>query len=857
VKRHHRFSSILGSGILTGMAAIAASVQPAQAAATQITNVQVNPKDGGMEVVLQTQNGERPQVFTVNRGNTLVADLVNTQLQLPTGNGFLQNNPAPGISSITVAQLDANSVRVTVSGGADAPSGQVNQSNSGLVLSVNPAGGAAAQTSQPTASTTAPTAPAPTTVAQSPAPAPAPAAPAPTTVAQAPAPAPAAPAVPPPPTSAPLVPNPQITIDGVPVVQASQTGVPPLLPRAIAPPVGDIAVGSVDVAASEIQLGTTEVVPRLVLRDAPAREVLSLLARAAGLNVAYIDDGAAGQQQAQAGQQGQETAPQDVRVSLDIENEPVQNVFNYVLRIANLQANRSGRTVFVGRSLPNSARQVISRTLRLNQVPIPSALNFLVGLGAETAVSRERQVASVVAIPLANVSADGGGQQASGVNQVQTTTEQRLEVQRVDFQDSTPILRGLQVIGDERTSSVTMVGTPRQIEIAAAQLTQLDIRRRQVAVNVKIVDVNLLATENINTSFSFGVGDTFVVSDGGTGFVNYGGFNPPSAATASGSVISSPVIQNPLVGLGANTIVDLSSPGVRVPGTTPGTVIVDQRPGQTPIRRISNAAAGEFLRRVAGVSENPFETGITDISQAEDNIITIDADGNATVTQGTLGTATAGLPSLFQYPTRFLANLQAQVTNGNAKILTDPTLVVQEGQTANVVLGQDVVTNASITQNTTNAGTSQSQDIEKEIAGLSLALEVNRIDDNGFVTLQINPQVTSPADTQVINNTQITLLARRNLQSGQVRLRDGQTLILSGIIQETDRTTVSKVPILGDIPILGALFRRTDRNNSRQEVIVLLTPRVLDDSDFSTFGYRYTPSPEAQELLQRQGVQVP
>lgn len=849
MKRHHWFSSVLGGSALIGAAAIVASVQPAQAAATQITNVQVNPKDEGMEVVLQTQNGERPQVFTVNRGNTLVADLVNTRLQLPTGNGFLQNNPAPGISSITVAQLDANSVRVTVSGGATAPSGEVNQSNSGLVLSVNPSGGGAAQASQANASTPVP---------DTPAPAPAPATPAPATVAQAPAPAPAPTPAVPPPTSAPLIPNPQITIDGVPVVQPSQVGVPPLLPRAIAPPVGDIAVGSVDITTSEIQLGTTEVVPRLVLRDAPAREVLSLLARAAGLNVAYIDESATGQEQAApTGQQGAETAPQDVRVSLDIENEPVQNVFNYVLRVANLQANRSGRTIFVGRSLPNSARQVISRTLRLNQIPVGSALNFLVGLGAETAVSRERQVASVVAIPLANVAGEGGGQQASGVNQVQTTTEQRLEVQRVDFQDSTPILRGLQVIGDERTSSVTLVGTPRQIEIAAAQLTQLDIRRRQVAVNVKIVDVNLLATENVNTSFSFGVGDTFVVSDGGTGFVNYGGFNPPSAATASGSVISSPVIENPLVGLGANTIVDLSSPGVRVPGTTPGTVIIDQRPGQTPIRRVSNATAGEFLRRIAGVSENPFVTGVTDISQATDNIITIDADGNASVTQGTIGTATAGLPSLFQYPTRFLANLQAQVTNGNAKILTDPTLVVQEGQTANVVLGQDVVTNASITQNTTNAGTSESQDIEKEIAGLSLALEVNRIDDNGFVTLQINPQVTSPADTQVINNTQITLLSRRNLQSGQVRLRDGQTLILSGIIQETDRTTVSKVPILGDIPILGALFRRTDRNNTRQEVIVLLTPRVLDDSDFSTFGYRYTPSPEAQELLQRQGVQIP
>jgi type IV pilus assembly protein PilQ len=63
------------------------------------------------------------------------------------------------------------------------------------------------------------------------------------------------------------------------------------------------------------------------------------------------------------------------------------------------------------------------------------------------------------------------------------------------------------------------------------------------------------------------------------------------------------------------------------------------------------------------------------------------------------------------------------------------------------------------------------------------------------------------------------------------------------------------VPILGDIPILGALFRSTNRENARREVVVLLTPQILNDDDTSNFGYRYTPLPETQELLQRRGVQ--
>ena len=88
-------------------------------------------------------------------------------------------------------------------------------------------------------------------------------------------------------------------------------------------------------------------------------------------------------------------------------------------------------------------------------------------------------------------------------------------------------------------------------------------------------------------------------------------------------------------------------------------------------------------------------------------------------------------------------------------------------------------------------------------------------------------------------------------------MRDGQTLILSGIIQESDRVSVSKVPILGDIPIIGSLFRSTNKNNQRNEVIVLLTPQVMDDSQNSSYGYNYKPSPEVRRMLQNRGLKLP
>ncbi|GAB4464991.1 MAG: AMIN domain-containing protein [Elainellaceae cyanobacterium] len=729
------------AGLVTGGAIVLMASQPAQAAATQITGVQVFQTAAGMELVLRTQNGDRPQVFAVNRGNTLVADITNAQLRLPEGNGYLQNNPAPGISSVMVTQLDPNSVRVAVMGTAAPPANQVRQDGTAIVFSLTTdgtgVGSLPSQPSFPSAQVPPPTLPGGSTF-------------------------PPNPAIPP---SQVLVPNPQVTINGSPVSPsgAFPGQVPPLLPRAVAPPVGDIAIATTDVSPTAIELGTSEIVPRLVLRDAPVRDVLSLLGRAAGLNVAYLDQPS--QTEGVDAQSAQETSTAtNARISLDIENEPVQNVFNYVLRISGLDANLTGRTVFVGTRLPNSARSIVSRTLRLNQASVGSALNFLVGLGAETAVSRQRQVVTALAIPVQGGDISAGA--AAGPSQVQTTTEDRLEVQRVDYQDATPLLRGLQVIGDERTRSITLVGTPRQIEIATAQLSQLDIRQRQVAINVRVIDVNLNGIDRAGTSFSFGIDDTRVIQDSGEIVVNFG-----SGGTQTG-----------------NTPASLGTAVDAITGTIRG-------------------------QNVQGPS------------------------------------------NVFNFTRNFLAQLRFAVTSGNAKILTDPTLVVQEGQEAQVQLTQDVVTNFEIETEGTGNERTQTITVETTPAGLILNVRVEGIDDNGFVTLSVGPTISAPSDTEEFNiqdsTLRVTLLAIRRLSSGLVRVRDGQTLILSGIIQDSDRTEVTKVPILGDIPILGALFRSTRRENVRQEVIVMLTPQIIDDSDTSTFGYRYVPSRDVQQILER------
>lgn len=797
------------SFILATAAFVFVAAQPVSAQTSQITDVQLNPVDGGINLVLKTSSGSRPQVFTTKRGKSLVADIINTQLRLPQGNSFRQDNPAPGITSVAINQLDANSIRVTVIGEKGVPNTQpVKRGGSGITLSYSPGTEVAAG-----------------------------------------APIPTAPAASTPSPPAPVVPNPQVTVDGTPAQVAGPgqpgTAAPPFLPRAVAPPVGDIAISNTDASPSVIDLGTQERVPRLVLRDAPVREVLSLLARAANLNLAYAagGQGADGKPAAAAGGDGP-------TISLDIENEPVQDVFNYVLRLSGLEANRSGRTIFVGSNLPSATRDTVMRNLRLNQVAVNVALNFLVGLGAESAVTRERLVTSVQAVAVGTVGS------TTPVTQTQTT---ETKVERLTLEESkysTPLLRGLQALGDDRTNSLTLIGSPKLVEMAIAQLSQLDVRRRQVAVNVKIIDVNLLNTQDSNTSFSFGVGKNFFSNDGGVASLNFGGSRPPTSSEAANSVTGTPVIRNPITGA---PLLDQNGT-FTVPNGGSGLRVIQD--GQV-VQEITGDAT--FLQPISPANGSPTTPGLSNFTPGTPDTVTITTDPvtgrqTANYAAGARATSEFSLPSLYQFPKRFLASLQAQVQSGNAKILTDPTLTVQEGQTAVVNLTQEVFGGYK-TGTQIDPATNRTLQVDEPIiknAGLILQVKVDRIDDNGFISLSVAPTVSAiGGSTRTGRGDVITLLSARQLTSGMIRLRDGQTLILSGIIQDSDRTTVTKVPILGDIPLLGSLFRRTNRANQRQEVIVLLTPQVMDDSERSSYGYNYTPSPEVRRTLERSGLKVP
>jgi len=767
-------------GILLGTTAMLVASPLAGIASAQIEDVQSQATEQGFTLKFSADSSKRPQIFTIKRDNVIVVDLTDTQLDLGDSNSVQESNPFPGVESLSIAQNDNNSVRVIVRGTNDAPDAEIQSVADGevtLSFSVEGGGGTAetAQESPPSEQTFS-----------------------------------AEPEASPD-TSSPegqgeaevMFPDPELTVDGQPVNGQSpppSPGLQPTRPRAIAPPVGDIAVSTVDSSPDMVDLGTNTRVPRLVLREAPVREVLSLLARSANVNLVFADQG---------GGEDEEN-PAEQTISVDLEDEPVQAAFNSILQLSGLEANRRGNTIFVGKQLPQQVRQLMTRTLRLNQVSVDAASGFLATQGAEV-----QQVVTPV-------EREFNQETGALIRETEQPSELRpLTVNQPGEARGALLLRGISVSTDERLNAVTLVGEPRKIATAVDLLKQLDARRRQVAVNVKIIDVNLNNTDEFSSSFSFGINDSFFVSDGGAAAANFGGTVPPTRASTT-------------------------IPGQPTPSVIP-TPIPDGAEAAPFFDNQPNAPFNATPARPNfGTENNPFLPGISEIDVQDDG--TVEREFS--------------IPGLFQFPSRFLALLEAQVTSGNAKILTDPTLLIKEGQTAGVNLTQEVVGNIIRETESSDGLTTTTTTAEIEEAGLTLNIDVQRIDDNGFITLNVNPTVTSISGTQNLNiggdDNIIALLNKRELNSGEIRLRDGQTLVLAGIIQDEDRTSVTKVPILGDLPIIGSLFRSTTRDNIRREVIVLLTPNVLDESlAASGYGSNYQLSPSAREMLQQQGYPIP
>ena len=132
-----------------------------------------------------------------------------------------------------------------------------------------------------------------------------------------------------------------------------------------------------------------------------------------------------------------------------------------------------------------------------------------------------------------------------------------------------------------------------------------------------------------------------------------------------------------------------------------------------------------------------------------------------------------------------------------------------------------------------------------------MKVKVEKVDDNGFVSLDLSPSISVPEPAGESNGVALFNTSGRSLSSGLIRLRDRQTLVLTGVIQESDKEIARKWPVLGDLPLIGQFFRSTDSERQKNELVILVTPSIIDDNEGGSYGYGYKPGTSAgRDLIQ-------
>jgi len=428
-------------------------------------------------------------------------------------------------------------------------------------------------------------------------------------------------------------------------------------------------------------------------------------------------------------------------ISMTLNDVSYKKAFNSLLLASGLQAKLHNNILYVGPNVRNTVFDTRDTDVyQLNQISASSAADYLANLGAS--------VTKTFTITTSITSGASQSQAVQGASTSSTTTDQSETSVKVYGATIGPLV-GLIATTDERLQTVTMVGEKYLIDLANGFLRKLDIKQKQVALSVKVLDVNMSDKNSSMKDYGGKLDDAFIIGSQGKIKSAFGSFLPvfPEGNTTDATI----------------------------------------NPGVTS----SNKSLKDKIN--------------------------------------------------FQNKS-FFGLLEASIENGSTKVLASPTLLLSEssgaagdgssigrkvGNEGFVEIGDKVPVDAS-----KDDGGSCSYSYEN--VGVKLGAKILGIDQNNYVTFTMTPIVTGISGSfNIVGCGAVSKINNRRLDTGAIRIKDGETLVLTGVIQETDIDTTYKYPLLGDLPLLGGLFRSKQSSKDKRELIILVTPKVLEDTSSS------------------------
>jgi len=203
---------------------------------------------------------------------------------------------------------------------------------------------------------------------------------------------------------------------------------------------------------------------------------------------------------------------------------------------------------------------------------------------------------------------------------------------------------------------------------------------------------------------------------------------------------------------------------------------------------------------------------------------------------------------LGQYYLGALANFLQQ--DGSANVLSKPNLMTLDNQEARIIIGRNVPFVTGSYATTGGASTvNPFNTVERKDVGLMLRIRPT-INENGTVRLTVY-QEASDIDSATQNNQNGPTTNKRSIES-TVLVEDGSIIMLGGLMQDRYSSSVDKVPVLGDVPVLGNLFKSENRAREKTNLMVFLRPVVMRDAQSSSAyaNDRYQEISALQEKVQ-------
>ncbi|WP_409526529.1 AMIN domain-containing protein [Nitrincola sp. MINF-07-Sa-05] len=479
------------------------------------------------------------------------------------------------------------------------------------------------------------------------------------------------------------------------------------------------------------------------------------------------------------------------RIDLNFQNVEVRTVLQILAEVAEMNLVVSDRVDQEGGTV----------TLRLKNVPWDQALDIIL----KTKSLDKRESGNVLMVGTAEEISAREQQELESQQQVQQLAPLITEYIQVDFRRASDMKTRLEeasmvsergfVLADDQTNVLMIRETARQMEEIRRTLRRFDIEVAQVLVEARIV--------NASTDFSKELGIRW-----GAGFMNdrwqIGGSpnSPGTPFTAPLTTSSSSFNQ------GFNQDFNQSS---TQGGTQSGTN--------------SSATTVTVGDTVINIGSSSGTTGSNTSSNTGGNTSSGTSSTSTSQTRGIpsnlmvdLGVAPQSSIALGYLASNFLlsAELTALESDGKAEIISQPKVITTNGQTALIKAGQQ------IPYQTIEDGT-----VTIEFKDVVLSLEVTpQINPGDRLTLDI--KVNQDSVGQVLPNGEVSI--NTNEVQTSVVVRDGDTIVLGGVFRNETSNQVSKTPLLGDLPVLGHLFRQTKKAESKRELLIFITPKMIRDA---------------------------